>query len=304
MAAPRVSLGALKEPLGLSRGLQWFFSIFAFATCGGFEGSVTVSVTCAGGDNGTEARATNVTATYGYPFRLNQAVFQPSLTHLCNHTWPQDVHLVGDFSSAARFFVGVAVGAFLYSLGALGLYLGYLHLYRCAGSRLPLLVSDIHLLGALGLYLGYLHLYRCAGSRLPLLVSDIHLHRCALGCYLYSLGALGLYLGYLHLYRCAGSRLPLLDLLFSCLGAALWLGASSAWAQGLRHVRAAVTAPLPHCPSPTASCAPPAATPMGGLGASVAFGFLNLLLWAGGSWFVYKETPLHRPAPPPDPAPM
>uniref|UniRef100_A0A8U8AYE3 MARVEL domain-containing protein n=1 Tax=Geospiza parvula TaxID=87175 RepID=A0A8U8AYE3_GEOPR len=137
MAAPRVSLGALKEPLGLSRGLQWFFSIFAFATCGGFEGSVTFSVTCAGGDNAT--RVTNVTAAYGYPFRLNQAVFQPSLTHLCNHTWPRDVHLVGDFSSASRFFVGVAVGAFLYSLGALGLYLGYLHLYRCAGSRLPLL---------------------------------------------------------------------------------------------------------------------------------------------------------------------
>ncbi|XP_054151277.1 synaptophysin-like protein 1 [Melozone crissalis] len=139
MAAPRVSLGALKEPLGLSRGLQWFFSIFAFATCGGFEGSVTFTVTCAGGDNGTQV--TNVTATYGYPFRLNQAVFQPSLTHLCNHTWPRDVHLVGDFSSAARFFVGVAVGAFLYSLGALGVYLGYLHLYRCAGSRLPLMVS-------------------------------------------------------------------------------------------------------------------------------------------------------------------
>uniref|UniRef100_A0A8U8B0F0 Uncharacterized protein n=1 Tax=Geospiza parvula TaxID=87175 RepID=A0A8U8B0F0_GEOPR len=183
MAAPRVSLGALKEPLGLSRGLQWFFSIFAFATCGGFEGSVTFSVTCAGGDNAT--RVTNVTAAYGYPFRLNQAVFQPSLTHLCNHTWPRDVHLVGDFSSASRFFVGVAVGAFLYSLGALGLYLGYLHLYRCAGSRLPLL-----------------------------------------------------------------------DLLLSCLGAALWLGASCAWAQALGHVRRAAAAPLPHCPGVTCARAP------------------------------------------------
>lgn len=34
-----------------------------------------------------------------------------------------------------------------------------------------------------------------------------------------------------------------------------------------------------------------------------AFGFLNLLLWAGGSWFIYKETPWHRPATPPDPTP-
>uniref|UniRef100_A0A674HQW7 Synaptophysin-like protein 1 n=1 Tax=Taeniopygia guttata TaxID=59729 RepID=A0A674HQW7_TAEGU len=133
MAAPRVSLGALKEPLGLSRGLQWFFSIFAFATCGGFEGSVSFSLTCPGLENET------VTAKFGYPFRLNQATFHPSLTHLCNHTWPRDVHLVGDFSGAARCFVGVAVTSFLYSLGALGGYLCYLHLYRCAGSRLPLM---------------------------------------------------------------------------------------------------------------------------------------------------------------------
>ncbi|XP_058684343.1 uncharacterized protein LOC131574002 [Poecile atricapillus] len=165
MAAPRVSLGPLKEPLGLNRALQWFFSIFAFSTCGGFEGSVTFSITCGehlgqvtqehlgqvtqehlGQVNQTAMMmmmmTTTVSAKFGYPFRLNQAVFLPSLTHLCNHTWPQDVHLIGDFSSAARFFVGVAVVAFLYSLLALGGYLGYLHLYRCAGSRLPSLVSD------------------------------------------------------------------------------------------------------------------------------------------------------------------
>ncbi|NWV16434.1 SYPL1 protein, partial [Origma solitaria] len=111
-----------------------FFSIFAFATCGGFEGSVTFRVTCPG-DNAS------VSAAFRYPFRLNQAVFEPSLTQLCNHTWPQNVHLVGDFASAAQFFVAVGVASFLYSLGALGGYLCYLHLYRCAGSRLPLMVS-------------------------------------------------------------------------------------------------------------------------------------------------------------------
>ncbi|TRZ08412.1 hypothetical protein HGM15179_018692, partial [Zosterops borbonicus] len=63
MAAPRLSLGPLKEPLGLIRALQWFFSIFAFATCGGFEGSVTFRVTCAG-----EQENHSVTATFGYPF--------------------------------------------------------------------------------------------------------------------------------------------------------------------------------------------------------------------------------------------
>nr|XP_031363592.1 synaptophysin-like protein 1 [Lonchura striata domestica] len=207
MAAPRVSLGALKEPLGLSRGLQWFFSIFAFATCGGFEGSVTFSLSCPGLENGS------VSADFGYPFRLNQAVFRPSLTHLCNHTWPRDVHLRGDFSGAARAFVGVAVAAFLYSLGALGTYLGYLHLYRCAGSRLPTL---------------------------------------------------------------GGNRMG-----------------------KLRHGREKVNLGGKSSRETEARPPPPPPFPF------QAFGFLNLLLWAGGCWFVYKETPLHRPAPPPsDPAPI
>ncbi|XP_058684386.1 uncharacterized protein LOC131574027 [Poecile atricapillus] len=208
MAAPRVSLGPLKEPLGLNRALQWFFSIFAFSTCGGFEGSVTFSITCGehlgqvtqehlgqvtqghlgqvnqehlgqvtqehlGQVNQTAMMmmtTTTVTAKFGYPFRLNQAVFLPSLTHLCNHTWPQDVHLIGDFSSAARFFVGVAVVAFLYSLLALGGYLGYLHLYRCAGSRLPSLVSD----GGVG--------FTCPGVSRCVQVGFEGLDRCAQVC--------------------------------------------------------------------------------------------------------------------------
>ncbi|XP_035517570.1 synaptophysin-like protein 1 [Morone saxatilis] len=29
------------------------------------------------------------------------------------------------------------------------------------------------------------------------------------------------------------------------------------------------------------------------------FGFLNLILWAGNCWFIYKETPFHKdPSPP------
>lgn len=73
--------------------------------------------------------------------RLNQATFVPSLTGLCNHTWPHDIHLVGDFSSAAQFFVAVGVFSFLYSAAALAVYLGLLHRYRGAGGTLPLLVS-------------------------------------------------------------------------------------------------------------------------------------------------------------------
>uniref|UniRef100_A0A8B9C6H5 Synaptophysin like 1 n=1 Tax=Anser brachyrhynchus TaxID=132585 RepID=A0A8B9C6H5_9AVES len=113
----------------------FFFSIFAFATCGGYSGKVSYWVSCNGKPNVT------VTVPFGYPFRLNQAVFSPPTAELCNKTEPGEVHLVGDFSSSAQFFVTVAVFAFLYSMAALAVYLGYFHLYRGAGGKLPLAVS-------------------------------------------------------------------------------------------------------------------------------------------------------------------
>ncbi|KAK4805336.1 hypothetical protein QYF61_021883 [Mycteria americana] len=199
-----------------------FFSIFAFATCGGYSGAVSFRVSCRGQSN------TTVTAPFAYPFRLNHAAFAPSLTNLCNNTWPTDVYLVGDFSSSAQFFVTVAVFAFLYSMAALALYLGYLHLYRGAGGKLPLV-----------------------------------------------------------------------DFLATVAFSFLWLVSSSAWAKALTDVKTSTMAPLPNCQSPAVTCFPVGVTPMGSLNVSVVFGFLNLVLWAGSSWFVYKETNFHRPTPPP-----
>ncbi|XP_074427479.1 synaptophysin-like protein 1 isoform X2 [Larus michahellis] len=162
--------------------------------------------------------------------RLNHAIFTPSLTHFCNKTWPADVHLVGDFSSSAQFFVTVAVFAFLYSMAALGVYLGYLHLYRGAGGKLPLV-----------------------------------------------------------------------DFLATVAFSFLWLVSSSAWAKALTDVKTSTAAPLPNCHLPAVTCFPGGVTPMGSLNVSVIFGFLNLILWLGASWFVYKETHFHRPPPPPPP---
>lgn len=49
-------------------------------------------------------------------------------------------HLVGDSASSAEFFVGVATVCFLYSMLALLVYLGYMHVYKDSDLG-PILVS-------------------------------------------------------------------------------------------------------------------------------------------------------------------
>ncbi|XP_034023402.1 synaptophysin-like protein 2a [Thalassophryne amazonica] len=116
-----LDLGPLKEPLGFIRVLEWVFTIFAFATTGGYSGSTDFTVKCPGGQD------TNVTAEFGYPFRLMTRPYQiPS----CNVTEPREAYLQGDYSSSAEFFVCVGVFGFLYCIGTLILYLGYQHIYR------------------------------------------------------------------------------------------------------------------------------------------------------------------------------
>lgn len=48
---------------------------------------------------------------------------------ICNRS-VAPTHLVGDSASSAEFFVGVAIVCFLYSMAALLVYLGYMHVYK------------------------------------------------------------------------------------------------------------------------------------------------------------------------------
>uniref|UniRef100_A0A8C8VHM0 Synaptophysin like 1 n=1 Tax=Pelusios castaneus TaxID=367368 RepID=A0A8C8VHM0_9SAUR len=140
MAGPEITLSPLLEPLGFMKLLEWIFSIFAFATCGGYKGATTILVSCKGVVNKT------VTAAFAYPFRLNTAVFSAPDPTQCSGTWA-DFHLVGNFSSSAQFFVTLAVLVFLYCIAALVLYVGYMHLYRNTG-KIPLIELVITVLAA------------------------------------------------------------------------------------------------------------------------------------------------------------
>lgn len=61
--------------------------------------------------------------------RLSQVPLIDVNTTLCNRS-VSTTHMVGDSASSAEFFVGIGIVCFLYSMAALLVYLGYMHVYK------------------------------------------------------------------------------------------------------------------------------------------------------------------------------
>ncbi|XP_077091267.1 synaptophysin-like protein 1 [Siphateles boraxobius] len=215
----RLNLSPVREPLGFVKVVEWLTAVLAFGTCGGYTGRNQLSIFCAGGDNET------LSVTFTYPFRLSQERLLENNTTVCNRT-VAETHLLGDSSSSVEFFVAVAVLAFLYSMAALLVYLGYMHVYRD---------SDFG---------------------------------------------------------------PMCDFVLTSAFAFLWLVCSSAWARGLQTVKdatgtAGMDSTLALCRDAGVRCEVTEFASMRLLNISVVFGYLNLLIWVGNAWFVYKETRWH-----------
>ncbi|KAL6111352.1 sypl1 [Pungitius sinensis] len=116
-----LDLGPLKEPLGFIRVLEWVFTIFAFATTGGYTGTTHFTLKC------PKAIDKHIQPMFGYPFRLPAHSYEMVS---CNSSQANETFLQGDFSSSAEFFVCVGAFGFLYCTATLILYLGYQHVYR------------------------------------------------------------------------------------------------------------------------------------------------------------------------------
>ncbi|XP_061770295.1 synaptophysin-like protein 1 [Nerophis ophidion] len=219
MTGFRLNVSPLKEPLGFVKLVEWLTAIFAFGSCGGFAGRNIVSIFC--GDGGNET----LNANFQYPFRLSQVPLVEGNSSICDHP-VSTTHLVGDSSSSAEFFVGVAVVCFLYCMAALLLYLGYMHVYKN---------SDLG---------------------------------------------------------------PILDFVITAAVVFLWLASSSAWAKGLQNVKhatdtAGIADTVALCQGNNITCQVTEFANLRTLNISVVFGYLNMLVWAGNAWFVYKETRWH-----------
>lgn len=117
----------------------------------------------------------------------------------------------------------------------------------------------------------------------------------AIICFLYSMVSLLVYLGYMHVYKDSDFG-PMFDFAVTAALAFLWLVCSSAWAKGLQNVKDAtgttgINPTLALCKE--VICEVTEFANMRTLNVSVVFGFLNMFVWAGNAWCVYKETRWH-----------
>nr|XP_057940953.1 synaptophysin-like [Doryrhamphus excisus] len=124
--------------------------------------------------------------------------------------------------------------------------------------------------------------------------------------FLYVTAALSIYVFFLDKYK-ENNKGPLLDLGVTGVLAFMWLVSSAAWAKALSDVKTATNPDLvitliTACDHEENRCREVHDPVMSGLNTSVAFGFINLVLWVGNLWFVFKETRIIAPfmrAPPP-----
>ncbi|GLG93083.1 Synaptophysin-like protein 2 [Gryllus bimaculatus] len=123
-----LNFDVFREPRGVMRILQFIFCICAFATTTSYSNSMRFEVTCSNSSLPTQV----VDLPFSYPFRLDE-IQEPK--PYCHDGKP--LHLVGNFSSDAQFFVATGVLSFLYCIAIVIVYVTLSDMYQSNG-LLPL----------------------------------------------------------------------------------------------------------------------------------------------------------------------
>ncbi|XP_056294026.1 synaptoporin b [Pseudoliparis swirei] len=112
--------------------------------------------------------------------------------------------------------------------------------------------------------------------------------------FLYSLLATIVYVFYQNTYL-RNNRGPLVDFLVTIIFSCMWLVSSCCWTKTLSDIKTATTPTqvlllISACRSQENKCTATQESPWSQLNTSAVFGFVNVVLWAGNIWFVFKET--------------
>ncbi|KAM9814125.1 synaptoporin-like [Neosynchiropus ocellatus] len=112
--------------------------------------------------------------------------------------------------------------------------------------------------------------------------------------FLYSLLATVVYVFYQNKYL-RNNRGPTVDFFVTVLFSSVWIVSSCSWAKTLHGIKEAtdptsVLLLISACKAPENKCAATLEPLWSRLNASVVFGFINVILWVGNIWFVFKET--------------
>ncbi|XP_003973401.1 synaptoporin b [Takifugu rubripes] len=112
--------------------------------------------------------------------------------------------------------------------------------------------------------------------------------------FLYSLLATVVYVFYQNKYL-RNNRGPLVDFLVTLVFSFMWLVSSCCWAKALSDIKSATNPTeilllISACRAPENRCAVTQEPHWSRLNSSVVFGFVNVVLWVGNIWFIFKET--------------
>ncbi|XP_057702472.1 synaptoporin b [Corythoichthys intestinalis] len=116
--------------------------------------------------------------------------------------------------------------------------------------------------------------------------------------FLYSLLATVVYVFYQNKYL-KNNRGPLVDFVVTVIFSLMWFLSSCCWAKALSDIKTAtkptkVLLLIPACSAQENKCTAAQEPHWARLNTSVVFGFVNVIVWAGNIWFVFKETGWYR----------